>query len=281
MLRSLNRLLSANKMDKFVTRKRTRKPQTKETPAAKKPKAPQEEVKELPVPFTYSDWETQLDESWRSALDSFLSSNKLKEIYSWVSREYSEVPCRPPAEEVFTAFKLTPFDQVKVVVVGQDPYPGPTEAMGLSFSVHDGVKVPGSLRNIYKCLETDPKVTFKTPKHGNLSKWARQGVFMLNACLTVRQSKPNSHANKGWESFTDEVIRVINSQRSGVVFMLWGSYAQKKAKGVNRSKHLVLEACHPSPLSASKGGFYTCGHFSAANEYLREKGIQEIDWNLN
>ena len=214
-------------------------------------------------------------------MQSFLSSNKLKEIYNWVSQEYNENTCRPIFSEIFTAFRLTPFNTVKVVVVGQDPYPGPIEAMGLSFSVHRGVKVPGSLRNIYKCLEQDKKLKFKAPNHGDLSDWAKQGVFMLNAVLTVRQGDANSHAKKGWESFTDEVIKIINRDRNGVVFMLWGAYAQAKAASVNKQKHLVLEACHPSPLSAAKGGFYSCGHFSKANDYLRTNGQSEIDWTLN
>jgi uracil-DNA glycosylase len=184
-------------------------------------------------------------------------------------------------DEIFTAFKLTPFDQVKVVVVGQDPYPGPTEAMGLSFSVHRGVKVPGSLRNIYKCLTTDRDVEFTAPKHGDLTAWAQQGVFMLNAVLTVTQGKANSHANKGWEEFTDAVIEVLSTQRPNLVFLLWGAFAQRKAAGVDRSMHCILEACHPSPLSASKGGFFTCGHFSKTNAYLRSVGAAPIDWNLS
>ena len=283
-------------MDKFVTRKSSEpakneeeevkiprapaKKTKKSKSASKEPAATGTEVVSASNSMTYADWESQIHATWQVPLNDFMSSNKLRNIFTWVSREYSENTCRPISQEIFTAFRLTPFDKIKVVVVGQDPYPGPIEAMGLSFSVHRGVPVPGSLRNIYKCLQQDKKLSFTPPKHGDLTAWAEQGVFMLNAVLTVRQGAANSHAKKGWEAFTDEVIKVINRDRTGVVFMLWGAYAQNKAVSVNKQKHLVLEACHPSPLSASKGGFYTCGHFSKANDYLRSKGQSEIDWSL-
>ena len=228
----------------------------------------------------YEDWVNQMHPSWREQLRGFLDADRLKPIYNFVSQEYRTTACRPPANEIFTAFAKTPFNQVKVVIVGQDPYPAPNDAMGMSFSVHRGVKVPGSLRNIYKCLQTDKKLAFTPPKHGDLTHWAEQGVFLLNAVLTVRQGAPNTHAKKGWETFTDEVIRLINVNGSHVVFMLWGAFAQAKAAGVSKSKHLVLEACHPSPLSASKGGFFTCGHFSKANDFLVGHGLPPIDWNL-
>lgn len=228
----------------------------------------------------YDGWVSQMHPSWREQLKAFLDADRLKPIYNFVSQEYRTTACRPPANEIFTAFAKTPFDQVKVVIVGQDPYPAPNDAMGMSFSVHRGVKVPGSLRNIYKCLQTDKKLNFTPPKHGDLTHWAEQGVFLLNAVLTVRQGAPNTHAKKGWEAFTDEVIRLINANAGHVVFMLWGAFAQAKAAGVAKGKHLVLEACHPSPLSASKGGFFTCGHFSKANEFLTLHGLTPIDWNL-
>lgn len=228
----------------------------------------------------YETWIGQMDASWLTQLKGFLDAGRMRSIHTFVSQEYRTTECRPAANEIFTAFSKTPFDQVKVVVVGQDPYPGPTEAMGMSFSVHRGVKVPGSLRNIYKCLQTDKKLSFTPPKHGDLTRWAEQGVFLLNAVLTVRRGQPNTHAKKGWEAFTDEVIRLINVNGRNVVFMLWGSFAQAKAAGVDKRKHLVLEACHPSPLSASKGGFFTCGHFSKANEFLTEHGLTPIDWSL-
>jgi uracil-DNA glycosylase len=279
-------------MDKFVTKKSPEKPKSTEE-EVKIPVLPQKKGKKpsssgIPasVPSTtssmsYEDWENQLHPTWKVALQSFLSSGKLRKIYDWVSKEYADNVCRPVSQEIFTAFSLTPFDKVKVVIVGQDPYPGPVEAMGLSFSVHRGVAVPGSLKNIYKCLQQDKKLNFVPPRHGDLTAWAEQGVFMLNAVLSVRQGVANSHAKKGWEAFTDKVIKVINKDRDGVVFMLWGAYAQAKASSVDKKKHSILEACHPSPLSASKGGFYSCGHFSKANEYLKSKGIAEINWNLN
>lgn len=281
-----------NNMDKFVSRKSAESCKKTEE-EVKVPLVPVKKSKKSskanpePVPsasgsslMAYEDWESQIDSSWKAPLSDFLSSNKLRKIFDWVSREYAEHICRPISSEIFTAFSLVPFDKIKVVVVGQDPYPGPIEAMGLSFSVHRGVAVPGSLRNMYKCLQQDKKLNFTPPKHGDLTAWAQQGVFMLNAVLTVRQGLANSHAKKGWESFTDEVIKVINRDCTGVVFMLWGAYAQTKAASVNKQKHLILEACHPSPLSASKGGFYTCGHFSKANDYLRSKGQSEINWAL-
>jgi uracil-DNA glycosylase len=280
-------------MDKFVTRKSKEpaKPKTKkqkdQPEEVKIEKAPSKKTKTPQISsgsggdYSYEIWQDQLDDSWKRVLKSFLDAGRLQTIHSWVSREYQESTCRPIFSEVFTAFNLTPFDNIKVVVVGQDPYPGPVEAMGLSFSVHRGVAVPGSLRNIYKCMQQDKNLTFSPPKHGDLSAWARQGVFMLNAVLTVRQGAANSHAKKGWESFTDEVIKVINRDNNHVVFMLWGAYAQEKARAVDKSKHLVLEACHPSPLSASKGGFYSCQHFSKANDYLKKHGRGEIDWKLD
>lgn len=272
-------------MDKFVRKRPKADSEVKETELIKQdtPKIPAPlAVEESKNGFlSYENFEDQLSDSWRSVLRQFLDNGKLRKIHTFVSNEYSTNVCRPPTNEIFTAFKLTDFENIKVVIVGQDPYPGPIEAMGLSFSVHREVKVPGSLRNIYKCLQTDPNVNFRIPKHGDLTRWAQQGVFMLNAVLTVRQGAANSHAKKGWEDFTDEVIKAINKEKSGVVFMLWGAFAQAKAAGVDRSKHLILEACHPSPLSAIKGGFYQCGHFSRTNQYLSSRNQPEIDWNLD
>mmetsp|Transcript_32798 Transcript_32798/g.57106 ORF Transcript_32798/g.57106 Transcript_32798/m.57106 type:complete len:247 (-) Transcript_32798:1926-2666(-) len=245
---------------------------------SKRPKT-DEETKQVPSDF--ASWISPIDSSWKDVLGPFLNGSRMQRLHDFVANAYRSNTCRPPIDEIFTAFRLTPFNRVKVVVVGQDPYPGPTEAMGLSFSVHRGVKVPGSLRNIYKCLQQDPDVEFTVPKHGDLSAWAERGVFMLNAVLTVTQGKPNSHINQGWEDFTDAVIEALNSQSTNLVFLLWGSFAQRKAAGVNRSLHHVLEACHPSPLSASKGGFFTCKHFSKTNEYLRSVGSEPIDWNLS
>lgn len=184
----------------------------------------------------------------------------------------------PPQNEIFTAFKLTEFEQVKVVILGQDPYHGPNQAHGLSFSVKPGVPAPPSLVNIYKELSQDI-AGFQIPNHGYLVSWAEQGVLMLNTVLTVEQGQAHSHVNFGWETFTDRVIAALNEQRENIVFLLWGSHAQKKGQFIDRQKHCVLTAVHPSPLSAHRG-FFGCRHFSQANAYLRSKGLSEIDWKL-
>lgn len=181
----------------------------------------------------------------------------------------------PPSEQVFRALEITPFKTVKVVILGQDPYHGPGQAHGLSFSVQNGVKPPPSLVNIYKELEQDVGIT--RPTHGDLSAWARQGVLLLNSVLTVEQGNAGAHQGQGWESFTDAVIERLNRERDQLVFMLWGSYAQKKGQFIDRERHCVLQAPHPSPLSAHRGWFGS-GHFSAANVYLRGTGQTPIDW---
>ncbi len=183
----------------------------------------------------------------------------------------------PQGENIFAAFDATPFDAVKIVILGQDPYHGENQAHGLSFSVPPGEKTPPSLVNIYKELVTD--VGFQTPLHGNLQSWADQGVLLLNSVLTVEKAQAASHQKKGWETFTDSVIDVLNQQRSGLVFMLWGAYAQRKGQKIDRTRHLVLEAPHPSPLSAHRG-FFGCRHFSQANQYLSQQGLQPINWQL-
>ncbi|PIT13439.1 uracil-DNA glycosylase [Snodgrassella alvi] len=184
----------------------------------------------------------------------------------------------PPAQDVFNAFKATEFAQVKVVILGQDPYHGPQQAHGLSFSVRQGIAIPPSLVNIYKELADDIH-GFHIPQHGYLQHWAEQGVLLLNTVLTVRAGQAHSHAELGWETFTDRVIAVLNAEREHVVFMLWGSHAQKKGAMIDRHKHLVLSAPHPSPLSAYRG-FFGCKHFSKANAYLQEHGLTPIDWQL-
>lgn len=184
----------------------------------------------------------------------------------------------PPAQDVFNAFKATEFAQVKVVILGQDPYHGPQQAHGLSFSVRQGIAIPPSLVNIYKELADDIP-GFQIPQHGYLQHWAEQGVLLLNTVLTVRAGQAHSHAELGWETFTDQVIAVLNAQREHIVFMLWGSHAQKKGAMIDRHKHLVLSAPHPSPLSAYRG-FFGCKHFSKANTYLQEHGMSPIDWQL-
>jgi uracil-DNA glycosylase len=200
------------------------------------------------------------------ALSQFLRAEKQskKEIF-------------PPGPEIFTAFARTPFDAVRVVIVGQDPYHGPGQAHGLCFSVRPGVPVPPSLENIFQEIERD--LAIARPDHGCLLPWADRGVLLLNSVLTVERSHPASHQNRGWEGFTDAVIGVLNREREGVVFMLWGSYAQRKGQLIDARRHHVLRSTHPSPFSAHMG-FMDCGHFSAANRYLESRGYAPIDWSL-
>ncbi len=183
----------------------------------------------------------------------------------------------PPSSQIFAAFDHTHFNDVKVVILGQDPYHGPGQAHGLCFSVNKGVDIPPSLKNIYKEQVTD--VGIQIPSHGHLVQWADQGVLLLNATLTVRTNEAGSHQKKGWEFFTDEVIRQLNEKRENLVFLLWGNYARSKSVHINRQRHLILEAPHPSPLSAHNG-FFGCRHFSAANKHLVEKGLTPIDWQI-
>jgi len=183
----------------------------------------------------------------------------------------------PPAADVFNAFKFTPFEQVKVVIIGQDPYHGPHQAHGLSFSVLPGIPKPPSLQNIFKELNGD--LAIPIPNHGCLEKWAKQGVLLLNASLTVEAGKPQSHANIGWEKFTDKVIKILNDEKEGLIFLLWGSPAQRKGAIINPARHHILKAPHPSPLSANRG-FFGCNHFSKTNSLLRKMGKKEIDWSL-
>ncbi len=183
----------------------------------------------------------------------------------------------PESKDMFAALNATPLSSVKLVILGQDPYHGPNQAHGLSFSVLPGVKVPPSLRNMYKELEAD--LACSIPSHGHLQSWADQGVLLLNAVLSVEQANAGSHQGKGWERFTDRVIELVDSECSNVVFMLWGAYAQKKGASIDTTKHLVLKAPHPSPLSAHRG-FFGCGHFSKANDYLKANGHQPIDWQV-
>ncbi len=192
-------------------------------------------------------------------------------------RKQARAVIYPPGGEIFAALNSTPFEQVKAVILGQDPYHGPGQAHGLCFSVKPGVAVPPSLLNIYKELHTD--IGFDIPGHGYLMPWAEQGVLLLNAVLTVERGRAGAHQGKGWERFTDAVIQRLNAEREGLVFLLWGSYAQKKAAFVDRNKHRVLSAVHPSPLSAHRG-FFGCRHFSQANQYLLQQGGQAIDWHL-
>ncbi|WP_298442478.1 uracil-DNA glycosylase [uncultured Ferrimonas sp.] len=217
--------------------------------------------------------------SWQSLLQAEQQqpyfSQMITQLQQW--RAQGQV-IYPPQAQVFAAFEQTPLQQVKVVILGQDPYHGANQAHGLSFSVGAGIKVPPSLVNIYKELSTDI-ADFVTPNHGDLHGWAQQGVLLLNTVLTVEQGQAHSHAKIGWERYTDAVIAQIDQHCDGVVFMLWGSHAQKKGKNINRDKHLVLAGPHPSPLSAYRG-FFGCGHFSQANQWLVEQQQQPIDWQV-
>lgn len=210
--------------------------------------------------------QTEFDAPYMQALKQFLRSEKDKQKIIY-----------PHSSNWFHALETTPLSEVKVVILGQDPYHQPGQAHGLCFSVQPGIKIPPSLVNIYKELQSD--LGIPAVCHGYLESWARQGVLLLNAVLTVEDSKANSHQGKGWEAFTDKVIEVINKQRQNVVFMLWGSYAQRKGSVIDTSKHLVLTAPHPSPLSAHRG-FFGCRHFSQANQYLEDHGQTPIDWQL-
>jgi len=218
------------------------------------------------------------DLSWRDVLQSEKEKSYFQELLGFVESERAKgKTIYPKNADVFNALSLTPFASVKVVILGQDPYHGPNQAHGLCFSVKPPTPAPPSLRNIFLELESD--VGIVKPSHGNLQHWAEQGVLLLNAVLTVEAEKAGSHANKGWETFTDRVIRELNDRREHIVFLLWGSYAQKKAGFVDRARHLVLEAPHPSPLSAHRG-FLGCHHFSKTNNYLKSQGISPIDWSL-
>lgn len=213
--------------------------------------------------------------SWKGRLSGEFEQPYFTQLIEFVKKEYQTHTVYPPGRDIFKAFDACSFDDVKVVIIGQDPYHGPGQANGLCFSVQDGVRTPPSLVNIFKEIHQD--LGKPMPRNGDLERWARQGVLLLNATLTVRASTPGSHQNKGWEPFTDAAIKVISGEKENVVFLLWGAYAQKKGEVIDRRKHLVLMSAHPSPFSADRG-FFGCRHFSKANDYLRSKGLKEIDW---
>ena len=217
----------------------------------------------------------RIDESWRRVLQPEFDKPYFELLTNFVRHAYRTTQCFPPAGQIFRAFDLCPFDQVRVVIIGQDPYHDVNQAHGLCFSVQDGVPAPPSLVNIYKELQRD--LGKPIPSSGNLTHWAEQGVLLLNATLTVEAHRAGSHQGKGWEELTDAAIQALNNQRSNIVFMLWGSYAQRKGQYIDRRKHLVLTAVHPSPLSAYRG-FIGCGHFSQANAYLQQHGQTPINW---
>lgn len=219
----------------------------------------------------------KIEESWKNALQTEFSKDYFRDLVEFLKREKrAGKTIYPPGSLIFNAFDRTPFEQVKVVVLGQDPYHNPGEAMGLSFSVPKGVRTPPSLRNIYKELNTD--VDFTIPNHGDLSAWAAQGVFLLNAMLTVEHKKARSHQKAGWQNFTNAVIKTLSQRREHLVFMLWGNFARNKKELINPKKHLILEAAHPSPLAG--GAFFGNKHFSQANAYLEQHGLEGIDWQL-
>ena len=217
----------------------------------------------------------RIDESWRQVLQPEFDKPYFELLTDFVRHAYRTTQCFPPAGQIFRAFDLCPFDQVRVVIIGQDPYHDVNQAHGLCFSVQDGVPAPPSLVNIYKELNRD--LGKPIPTSGDLTHWAEQGVLLLNATLTVEAHRAGSHQGKGWEKLTDAAIQALNNQRSNIVFMLWGSYAQRKGQFIDRRRHLVLTAVHPSPLSAYRG-FIGCGHFSQANAYLQQHGQTPIAW---
>lgn len=219
--------------------------------------------------------DVKIAESWKNELNSEFEKDYFEKLTSFVKGEYKTQTIYPPGKEIFRAFDKCDFDKVKVVILGQDPYHGPGQANGLCFSVREGVPFPPSLVNIFKEIKGD--LGREIPPHGSLDRWAEQGVLLLNATLTVRAHQAGSHQNKGWEQFTDSVIHHLAGQRTGIVYLLWGSYAQKKASFLNTDENLVLKSPHPSPLSAYRG-FFGNGHFSKANEYLTEKGEDPINW---
>lgn len=217
----------------------------------------------------------QIEASWKEALQEEFEKDYFKSLSKTVRNAYVSKDVFPPPKLVFNAFEHCPFQKIKIVILGQDPYHNPGQAHGLSFSVPNGVKPPPSLQNIYKEIATD--IGTDIPKSGNLERWAEQGVLLLNATLTVEQNKPGSHQGLGWEVFTDAVIKKISDEKEHVVFLLWGKYAQDKGKSIDAKKHLILTAAHPSPFSAHNG-FFGCKHFSKANRYLEDHGIEPIVW---
>ena len=218
----------------------------------------------------------QIEESWKTHLQPEFDKDYFRTLTEFVKSEYSQYQIFPPGRLIFNAFNLCPFDKVKVVIIGQDPYHGPGQAHGLCFSVNDGVPFPPSLVNIFKEIKAD--IGTDAPATGNLTRWAEQGVLLLNATLTVRAHQAASHQRKGWEEFTDAAIKALSKDKEHLVFILWGGYARSKAKLIDTSKHLILESVHPSPLSANRGGWFGNHHFSRCNAYLQQNGITPIQW---
>ncbi|PQV47833.1 uracil-DNA glycosylase [Jejuia pallidilutea] len=220
--------------------------------------------------------EVAIHDSWKPYLKEEFKKPYFKELVDFVKQEYSNYRCFPPGQEIFNAFNYCHFNDVKVVIIGQDPYHGPGQANGLCFSVKDGVTHPPSLINIFKEIENDLGVSY--PQSGDLSRWAKQGVLLLNATLTVRAHEAGSHQKKGWETFTDAVIKTINAKKNNVVFLLWGGYAKQKVKLIEGAKHDILTSGHPSPLSANRGYWFGNKHFSKTNDLLTSKNLKSIRW---
>lgn len=217
----------------------------------------------------------KIESTWKKALEENFKSESFQKLREFIREEYRINTCFPPASQIFNAFDHCPYDEVKVVIIGQDPYHGKGQANGLCFSVAPGVRFPPSLRNIFKEIKNDLEKGI--PDSGDLTRWADQGVLLINATLTVREKQPGSHQKKGWEEFTDSVIRKLNEEKEGLVYLLWGAFAQKKADFIDEKRNLVLRSAHPSPFSADRG-FFGNRHFSKTNDYLLKSGKEPIDW---
>lgn len=223
--------------------------------------------------------QVRLEEGWKNSLTEFLLSARMDQLRAFLKAEIqADKVIYPPSSLIFNALNTTPLSQVKAVIIGQDPYHGPNQAHGLSFSVQKGLALPPSLRNIFHELNSDLGIA--PAKHGNLTQWAEEGVLLLNSVLTVEAGQPTSHQKQGWEDFTDAVIDILNQEREHIVFILWGAYAQRKGQRIDQERHLVLKAAHPSPLAANRGGFFGCKAFSKTNNYLKQNGIEPIKWQL-
>jgi len=217
----------------------------------------------------------KIEKSWKKILNREFKKEYFNYLVTFLKDEYKNNIIYPPGKKIFSSFDYCPFDKVKVVIIGQDPYHGINQANGLCFSVNKEIKIPPSLFNIFKEIKSD--VGIDIPNHGDLKRWAIQGVLLLNSVLTVRQNLPGSHSNKGWENFTDKVISIISKNKNNIVFLLWGSYAKSKLKNIDQNKHLILTSSHPSPFSAYNG-FFNSYHFSKTNKYLKKNNIREIKW---
>ena len=219
-----------------------------------------------------------IKKNWYEKLQDVFNSEKYKKLEEWLNEEYTQKIIYPKPENVFNALNLVKFDDVKVVIIGQDPYHNPKQAHGLSFSVEEDISIPPSLQNIYKELHND--LGCYIPNNGNLTKWAKQGVLLLNSVLTVEQNKPNSHKGKGWEDVTGKIVELLNKRDKSVIFLLWGGNAKNIGKNIDTNKHYVLTAVHPSPMSANQGGWFGCKHFSTTNKILNQLNEQSIDWQI-